>query len=167
LCCNGALFNRVPTKEHERARLLAIGFKLRPFGDKVVFDQPCQMLDGRCCSVYEDRPQTCSRFRCLLLRAHEAGELSRNDALHRIEEAKRLLDEVAPFLPADQSIADARVTWRNRMRGASPMEVPGDRDFLLRMLMFSRYLDTHFLREDEKTFETPDVEKRSEPPPAT
>jgi hypothetical protein len=47
------------------------------------------------------------------------------------------------------------------------MEVPGDRDFLLRMLMFSRYLDTHFLREDEKTFETPDVEKRSEPPPAT
>jgi hypothetical protein len=164
LCCNGALFNRVPTKEHERARLLEVGFTLHPFEDKIVFDQPCQMLEGRCCSVYEDRPQTCSRFRCLLLRAHEEGELSRADALTRIETAKRLLDEVAPFLPADQSIADARVTWRNRMRGESPMDVPDDRDFLLRMLMLSRYLDTHFLREDEKVFEALDTEKRSEPP---
>ena len=47
LCCNGALFDRVPTAAEERGRLLDLGFVLEPAEDDIVFAQPCPKLEGR------------------------------------------------------------------------------------------------------------------------
>jgi Fe-S-cluster containining protein len=166
LCCNGTLFGRVPAKQAEVERLKKIGFALRPQGREIVFDQPCQMLKGRCCGIYEDRPQTCRKFACLLVKALEAGEVSRSEALQRIATARRLLDDVVPLLREGQSIAQARAEWGQRIaKAGSPMGVPADAQYLLRMLMLNRFLDRHFLRDDEKVFNAIPGEE-PEPPPA-
>ena len=162
LCCNGALFDRVPTEADERARLLGLGFVLEPADEDIVFAQPCPKLDGRCCSVYAERPVTCRKFRCVLLRAHEEGAVTRDEALQRIETAKTLLDEVLKLLPRGMDIATARARWKERARGQSNAPITDDdAQFMLRMFMLNRFLDQHFRKAHQRMMSGHDGEEKT------
>lgn len=77
LCCNGALFGRVPLapREVEPARRRA----LRVLPTATAFEQPCAAhAPGSGCAIYEDRPAACRAFACRLHARHrdEGGPLA-------------------------------------------------------------------------------------------
>jgi hypothetical protein len=91
LCCDGSLFEQVPLEAGEAVRLTAPGAKTRAVGTRAVLPQPCACLVGRRCTIYPDRPQACARFVCDMHRAYEAGELTLDACLERIEKVERFL----------------------------------------------------------------------------
>lgn len=91
-CCDGTLFNRVPLLEAELAVHREI-LRLAPGAHHGV--QPCAALEGLRCRIYEERPLTCRRYRCLLLEAREADEVSEAGALAIIETVRQLRQALA------------------------------------------------------------------------
>src|SRR5580693_5326443 len=80
LCCQGALHDLVPLDEDElegahKLRLPVVESPLR-----LAFRLPCPRLDDRRCTVYLERPRTCARYACDLLRAYGAGEVDEETA---------------------------------------------------------------------------------------
>ena len=94
-CCDGTLFDRVPLGEAEVAALQG---PLQVAPGQHHGRQPCPALEGTACRVYAGRPLTCRRFRCLLLEAHEAGEVSRAGAVEIVEATRALRQQVAALL---------------------------------------------------------------------
>ena len=70
LCCDGTLFGRVRVggAEAERARRHGLVVLDRDDGASHLV-QPCAALDGTCCRIYTDRPDTCRRYHCDLAAA--------------------------------------------------------------------------------------------------
>ena len=86
-CCDGTLFNRVPLLE---AEVPPLKVRLQVVDGHHHARQPCPALDGTACQVYAERPLTCRRYRCLLLEAHEATEVSLAGAVSIVEATKAL-----------------------------------------------------------------------------
>jgi uncharacterized protein len=84
-CCDGTLFNRVPLLE---AEVPPLKVRLQVVDGQHHARQPCPALDGTACRVYAERPLTCRRYRCLLLEAHEAAEVSLVGAVAIVEATK-------------------------------------------------------------------------------
>lgn len=94
LCCDGSLFGQVPLAagEADAARRL----RLAPVpgrGGAEALPQPCAALRGRLCAHYEGRPRACRAYRCMLLQALDAGELTIDEAAAIVDEARARLDE--------------------------------------------------------------------------
>jgi Fe-S-cluster containining protein len=64
------------------------------------FRQPCSAFGSGCCSIYDGRPSVCRDYRCLLLRRHEAGEVSADDASALIARTTGLRDQVRAGITA-------------------------------------------------------------------
>ena len=81
LCCDGTLFTRTPLEPGEAAPppLVAAGAHL---------PQPCAALSGLRCTVYADRPRSCRRYECLLYGALAQGEVTLDEALAVVAEAR-------------------------------------------------------------------------------
>lgn len=92
LCCDGTLFTQVPLAAGEVVRLPVL---VREDG-RAALRQPCAALEGRCCTIYEERPASCRRFRCMLQTALAETEVSLAEALAVVDEAHALLAAVAP-----------------------------------------------------------------------
>ena len=83
-----------------REMLERAGLVFSTQGEKTSFRQPCSAFGAGCCTVYGDRPSECRRYRCLLLRRHEAGEVAEGDARALIVRAIALRDRVRSGLTA-------------------------------------------------------------------
>jgi len=94
-CCDGTLFNRVPLTEAEAP---ALKVPLQVVDGQHHARQPCPALEGTACRVYAERPFTCRRFRCLLLEAHEATEVSLSGAVEIVEATRALRATLAAAL---------------------------------------------------------------------
>ncbi len=91
ICCDGTLFARIHLNPTDAATLTARGFELARRGHGgFSLPLPCQALEGCRCTQYESRPGSCRAFRCDLLRAHEEGRVTFEEALEVVAEAKRL-----------------------------------------------------------------------------
>ena len=133
-CCDGTLFNRVPLLEsevevHREVLHVAAGAHHGV--------QPCPALDGTSCRVYERRPLTCRRYRCLLLEAFEAQEVSEAGALEIVETVKRTRAELAEALglPTSGAVVEEARRRRSTLTGS-------ERERLERL---ERQLHFHFL----------------------
>lgn len=69
-CCDGTLFTSVAVFPEEVASARRHALPL--FQDDRAFTQPCVAHLSGSCSIYEDRPSTCRKFRCRLYERHEA-----------------------------------------------------------------------------------------------
>ena len=99
MCCDGTMYKNVEVGEGDQRELLATaGLVLALKDDATCFTQPCPAFGGGRCSIYEDRPTVCRNYRCLLLRRHEAGEVSRDDAAALIARTTVLRDRVRTSL---------------------------------------------------------------------
>jgi hypothetical protein len=58
-------------------------------------------LDGRCCTVYAERPEACRRYRCYLLTALSEGEVTLEEALAVVDEAHTRIRAVEAILPPE------------------------------------------------------------------
>lgn len=91
LCCDGALFRAVRLEEGEARVLKVAGRQLLAGAQGPSLPQPCPLLRGTTCAAYAERPLRCRRFECDMLRAHRAGELTRDECLARIDRVRRFL----------------------------------------------------------------------------
>jgi len=104
LCCNGVLFGAVRVAPVAQPRLVSLGLTVvqRPDGSQRLL-QPCPALQRSgervSCDVYVDRPDACRSFDCLLARALHEGEVSLEEALAEVAEARRAVSSVEALLP--------------------------------------------------------------------
>jgi hypothetical protein len=76
---------------------LGIGVGEKRGGD--VMWLPCGKLEGKCCTIYEQRPGGCRAFVCALGKKVAAKELSVTDALVHVNEMQARLAKLAAVLP--------------------------------------------------------------------
>jgi Fe-S-cluster containining protein len=155
LCCSGVIYDSVPLREDERAR--AEELDMHPYEDppgQARFDLPCRHLSGTRCSVYNRRPGPCAAFRCELLKKFEAGQVSANEALGRIAEAKTMLDQLYPLVVTSGgpitpkrwgSLLDA---WRSK--AAAGTATSAEAQVVLELARLNRFLDVHFRSSDQQ-----------------
>ena len=134
LCCDGTLFSSVPIDKPEAARLKGRVSFVRGGGS---MKQPCRALDGSSCRVYEDRPATCRKFRCLALWQVESGEVSEGDAQAFIAEVftrrRRLAETMRMEHDEQGALKLARVQAKD---GSISPETLNALERLTRLLMF-------------------------------
>jgi len=105
LCCDGTLFGYVPVSTDEAQRLRHRLPILVPSGNlEPRFEQRCVALGPRGCDVYDERPGTCSTYRCKLLRRVEAGELAHDAARHTLTRILVLVDRLDSTLPPGKNL---------------------------------------------------------------
>jgi len=101
VCCDGTMYRTVDVAADDRIELLEVaGLVFSTRDDVTSFRQPCSAFGHGCCSVYDGRPSVCRGYRCLLLRRHEAGEVSRDEARSLIARTVALRDRVRSGLTA-------------------------------------------------------------------
>lgn len=154
LCCTGALHNFAVLGSDEIDHARALGLRLRTDG-KPGFALPCSKLRGSCCSIYDQRPRVCGKFKCALLIGMEAGSIGFDDASNTVAGARRLFEHVHSLLPDGTTIPMAR----SLIEAPPSAEVDSDdRSPQLRLKLaitaLSLFLDRHFRKTDEGTLLT-------------
>ena len=94
LCCDGTIFNTVSVSEHEKQRLGGV-LNVAQTGNGGAFDLPCCAFKSGLCSIYQEKPSACAKYRCKLLKNVEAGRLSRREAEGIILEVKVMRANIA------------------------------------------------------------------------
>ena len=102
-CCDGTMFSQVKLTNDVENGLDGNGKSVynesikdmifESFDKKqkkacLVFKQPCLMLKDKKCTIYEDRPTTCQKFECQLLKNYNAGNKTYDEAIEIIKNPK-------------------------------------------------------------------------------
>ena len=99
LCCNGVMFHTVRLQPGDSAQaLVALGLKLKRKKGHNHILQPCPAFQCEQCSIYAARPQRCRLFECRQLERVATGEVSEAQALEKIHDARRRVDELNELL---------------------------------------------------------------------
>lgn len=99
LCCDGTLFRHVKISGDEREELVRLGIGVGEKRGGDVMWLPCGKLDGKCCTIYGQRPQGCRAFVCALGKRVVAKELSVEEALVHVNEMQARLARLSAALP--------------------------------------------------------------------
>lgn len=157
LCCDGTLYNYVslvPDDLPPLAKYPQLALKVRDHQE--TFDLGCALHTGTGCSAYADRPSTCSRYVCGVLRAVARDELTEHEAVLVIEEAVALTANVKEYVAFEPGMPMAVSTW-----DAPPEGI--EEDARLAWVRAARHLFKHFLGAE---FPEPDAAApEAEPPP--
>ena len=153
LCCNGMLFDYVPVEEAEIERLAELGFAIWRGKDGAPrFDHPCPKFCGEC-AIYLERPESCKRYRCELLKKLEAGELSFAGASEIVGEAKDMIAAVKHLL-ATASTPMLPMDWTRlfeKWQSTPPdQRKESDSRLVLGQTRLQRFLDIHFRSEEQR-----------------
>jgi hypothetical protein len=130
LCCQGLLHEWAQLEPGETAAAERLGLPTFAHPQGPGFTLPCpRHREGRC-TVYDERPSPCSGFRCKLLRRYAAGEVTWEEGLRRIEQAKRLVAAVRRRIGAGEGDAseDGGSVWQQvrAFEAASPAVLEAD-----------------------------------------
>ena len=99
LCCDGSMFVAVRVLPADSKQdLKALGIHVQHKKKYDFFDQPCCAFKNSICSVYAQRPARCRAFECQQLKRLNLGEVSREDVLEKIKEAKSKIDVIKKLL---------------------------------------------------------------------
>lgn len=119
LCCDGTIFDYVPITKAESLRLMHRLPVLRATAERALHvEQRCVALGPRGCDVYAERPSSCSRFRCNLLRRVDSGETTLPAALEIIEQVLLPATRLDELLPRGKSFHSRRrelAEWGDHM----------------------------------------------------
>lgn len=95
MCCNGVIFADVQLQKNDSPEhLKSLGLPVGLRRNKSCFNQPCAALEGCRCRVYDDRPQYCREFECVLLKKVLAGRQTVDSALKVIQKAHKRAEKV-------------------------------------------------------------------------
>lgn len=95
LCCDGSLFQIVRMQPGDAPTvLMKLGMRIRCKDGEFLMEQPCAALRGKCCSIYEQRPERCRKFACQQLMRLEQTAITEGDALVMIASTRVLVDRV-------------------------------------------------------------------------
>jgi Fe-S-cluster containining protein len=161
LCCSGALHNWVALEPYETSIAEDLGLKVT-VSDRPRFALPCPKLSGCACSIYENRPKVCRRYKCQLLEEIEQGVTDLPTAVGKVHYAKHLINDIERQLPAGVTLPDARV----HCLGNSEQTQRGH-DFMslkLAVTALCLYIDKHFKNDRESKFMSVESRRRAENP---
>jgi Fe-S-cluster containining protein len=140
LCCDGGLFNWVALTSDDRTRLQANGLD----GPEQLI-HPCPHYSTPACTIYAVRPTQCSKYRCEVLKAFEAGEIDEGTAHGLVDEAVSMRVGVNELLPRGKTFARfAEDLKTGTSEGRSPNQFPA----LARFVAYRLYVERHFLSPD-------------------
>jgi uncharacterized protein len=106
MCCNGVLFEIVRVQPQDSIRELEnLGMQIKRQKTQPYFSQPCRMLEGSHCTIYDQRPTRCQRFVCLQLKLLANGEITEDEAAAKISEAHELVVRIQGLLAQEGDIA--------------------------------------------------------------
>lgn len=144
ICCTGLLHRIALLKPEEVPIARRLGLELDDTA-KPSFKLPCHRFDG-CCTVYEDRPRSCQRFRCALLRKLDAGEVNLENGLQTVAEAHRLTRQAQSELTTEEFICRFQaVACNSEAAHETPVR-------LLGFTALARFLDKHFVLKRDGYF---------------
>jgi uncharacterized protein len=103
LCCLGVVHSHaaLDTNELDLARELSL--RVDVFEDGLGFHLPCPQYQGDRCETYQRRPRACANYQCELLQRFLVGEVSREESVTLITQAKVLLDRLWAQLPGGKA----------------------------------------------------------------
>jgi Fe-S-cluster containining protein len=138
LCCDGTLFSHGTVDARESERAGRVGLPLVAQLDGTTrFEQPCQMLAGHDCSIYQDRPQTCRDFLCDLGKAYQEDELTLSEARAVVQNVRGLVWRLGRLLPKPAPGVRERVQAR-------ALEAPRTDELMEALFALERELDLRF-----------------------
>jgi Fe-S-cluster containining protein len=138
MCCDGTLFTHVSLQPAEATALQQRGLPLTSRADgSPALAQHCAALDGRTCTVYADRPASCRRYHCQLYAALAEKEVSLDEALGIVDEARARVAAVEPELPP-ATASEPRSVMQRARRPDLPPQALAARE------RAETFLDTHF-----------------------
>jgi Fe-S-cluster containining protein len=123
MCCDGSLFGRVPLEPDEVPRAQKLRLQVLP--STRGFEQPCTALRDDGCSIYDDRPRACRRFRCRLYERHEREGGAVEERIAIVQRVRTL-------------------ATRLEASGLTPAELGDDEAYL----ELQQLLEEHFARAD-------------------
>jgi len=142
MCCNGVLFEIVRLQPQDSVKELEkLGMQINRRKTEPYFKQPCRMLDGCHCTVYEQRPTRCRRFECLQLKLLAVGEITEAEAAAKIAEVREMVQRIQILLAeaGDLAVQDSLEERSRRVLEAHPESPLGEA-----MRGLRRLLDRHF-----------------------
>lgn len=105
LCCDGSLFSYVPLTSEDVGAARRVGLPIFDGEKGPAFAQPCCMHRDGMCTIYAERPGTCSRYRCALLKGIEEGSVLPDEATQRVAAVRALVRALLDRLePSDKSL---------------------------------------------------------------
>lgn len=107
-CCDRTLFDVAKLGEEEVLRDKFIDIETR-VNDVRFFKLPCPYFDKKCTIYHEKKPDICSKFKCMLLRNAIKGEITKENAMRAIDNARTLRDEI---LDEYERLKGKRITFR-------------------------------------------------------
>ncbi len=137
----------------EAAGITRDGVELIDVRRKPAIPQPCPLLQGSVCTIYQDRPGSCRAFVCGVLRRLQRKEITPDEALELVTAAKGLAASVREILPEGQSLPQLRRTWLAEQRAGtrSAGGIAADAPRLhLAMLALNLFLDRHFRKPHQR-----------------
>lgn len=87
LCCDGTLIGFVQLEQEEVPALKKI-MDVEDENGQGFFLHPCNSFCNSC-TIYEDRPKQCAKFKCGLLKSVEQEEMEFNSAIELVAEVKQ------------------------------------------------------------------------------
>lgn len=155
ICCSGVLFDNVPVAPDEAERLSALGFVLDEAKGEMSFKLGCAMLCERRCTVYEQRPARCRKYRCALLEKYEAGEIGFEPASELVDQALELIEAVRPYAERQGRRRAAGSLWSRcfaewHSLDAEARAAPENARHMLDLTRLNMLLDRHFRRGKQR-----------------
>lgn len=138
MCCNGTLYLHVTLTDDDVQRLEKHPLTLETRDEQPAIIEPCLFHDGKACTVYCDRPDSCRRYLCELLRAGERDEITDVESLLIIEEAKALVEIVKEHVVFEAGKPLAVSVWSE-----PPIDAPAESRLAWTRVL--QYLRRHFL----------------------
>ncbi len=122
LCCNGVFFADVRLRKKDKPEQLPkteVEIEQRKDGPYLL--QPCKALGKHGCSIYDQRPISCRKFQCTLLKRTNSGELDKDEALKTIQSARRRIAHLEKLLlELGNNETHLPLTWRYESVFAEP-----------------------------------------------
>lgn len=150
LCCSGALFDFGPLAAEEIDQARADGLAVLEAEGEFGFALPCPALDGARCTAYATRPGTCRTYRCKLLRALEAEDISFAEAAERVDEARAMMAALTLQLPPGISVTDLRRMRRRSLTADDTAPLMAPPHLMIALGMLDLVLDQHFRKTSER-----------------
>jgi hypothetical protein len=103
LCCQGVVHSHVALDLGELPMAHELALRVDTFDDGLGFHLPCPQYQGALCATYLRRPRACMDYQCELLQRLLAGEVSLEESLSLIGQAKVMLDRVWAQVPGGRA----------------------------------------------------------------
>ena len=103
LCCLGVVHSHAALGTDELDLARELGLRVDVFEDGVGFHLPCPQYQADRCATYQRRPRTCAEYQCELLQRFLAGEVSQEESVSLITQAKAMLDRVWAQVPGGKA----------------------------------------------------------------